>query len=82
MLESYLKDLAELVNRDCGTHNCAGVTGAAEIMKRHFESIGFHAELVDLGPKAGRGLFATNRPQIHYTQRRGYFPAERRPSAP
>ena len=38
MLESYLKDLAELVNRDCGTHNCAGVTGAAEIMKRHFES--------------------------------------------
>lgn len=67
MLESYLKDLAELVNRDCGTHNCAGVTGAAEIMKRHFESIGFHAELVDLGPKAGRGLFATNRPGAdHY----------------
>lgn len=64
MLESYLKDLAELVNRDCGTHNCAGVTGAAEIMKRHFESIGFHAELVDLGPKAGRGLFAPTVPGL------------------
>lgn len=62
MLQSYLKDLAELVNMDCGTHNCAGVTRAAEIMKRHYESIGFHAELVDLGDKAGRGLFATNKP--------------------
>ena len=62
MLESYLKDLAELVNRDCGTANCAGVTSVAEVMKRHFESIGFAAELVDLGSEAGRGLFATNKP--------------------
>ena len=62
MLESYLKDLAELVNRDCGTANCAGVTSAAEVMKRHFDSIGFHTELVDLGEGAGRGLFATNKP--------------------
>ena len=62
MLESFLKDLAELVNRDCGTANCAGVTSAAEIMKRHFESIGFHAELVNLGNSVGRGLFATNKP--------------------
>ena len=62
MLESYLKDLAEVVNLDCGSHNVAGVTAAAEIMKRHYESIGFSAELVDLGPAAGRALFATNKP--------------------
>jgi len=62
ILSDFLVDLAELVNRDCGTANFAGVTSAAEIMKRHFESIGFSAELVDLGEKAGRGLFATNKP--------------------
>ena len=53
MLEEYVRDLAELVNRDCGTTNCAGVTSAAEVMKRHFESIGWEAELVDLAPAAG-----------------------------
>lgn len=26
LLNDYLKDLAELVNRDCGTTNVAGVT--------------------------------------------------------
>lgn len=62
MLESYLKDLAEVVNIDCGSANCEGVTAVAEIMKRHFDSIGFHTELVDVGPKAGKGLFATNKP--------------------
>lgn len=62
MLESFLKDLSELVNMDCGSANVGGVTAAAEIMKRHYESIGFKAELVDLGPTAGKGLFATNKP--------------------
>lgn len=62
MLEEYVRDLAELVNRDCGTANCAGVTSAAEVMKRHFESIGWEAELVDLGPTAGRGLICRNKP--------------------
>lgn len=62
MLESYLKDLAEIVNFDSGSHNQAGVTHAAEIMKRHFESIGFKAELVDLGPAVGKGMIATNKP--------------------
>ncbi len=67
MLENYLKDLAELVNLDCGTRNTAGVTKAAEIMKRHFEAIGWKAELVDLGSEVGKGLFATNKPQAeHY----------------
>lgn len=62
MLETYLKDLAEVVNIDCGSYNCEGVTAVANIMKRHYDSIGFATELVDLGPKAGKGLFATNKP--------------------
>lgn len=67
VLESYMKDLAELVNLDCGSHNVTGVTKVAEIMKKHFESIGFKAELVDLGPGAGNGMFACNKPDAdHY----------------
>ena len=62
MLETYLKDLEEVVNIDCGSSTCAGVTRVAEIMKRHYDSIGFATELVDLGDKAGKGLFATNKP--------------------
>ena len=62
MLETYLKDLEEVVNIDCGSNTCDGVTRVAEIMKRHYDEIGFHTELVDLGDKAGRGLFATNKP--------------------
>lgn len=61
-LEAYLKDLAEIVNFDSGSHNTAGVTHAAEIMKRHFDSIGFTTKLVDLGPQVGKGLLATNKP--------------------
>ena len=67
VFDSFMKDLAEVVNMDCGTHNVAGVTKVAEIMKKHFESIGFKAELVDLGPNAGKGLFACNKPDAdHY----------------
>ena len=33
VLDSYMKDLAELVNKDRGTANIAGVTEAAKIMK-------------------------------------------------
>lgn len=67
LLEDFLRDLAPLVNHDCGTHNYAGVTKNAEIMKAHFESIGFHCELVDLGPDAGKGLIARNKPNAdHY----------------
>jgi len=62
VLESFIEDLKPLVNIDCGTSNTAGVTAVAEMMKKHYESIGFHTELVDLGPKAGKGLFATNKP--------------------
>ena len=60
-LNDYLRDLQEVVDVDCGSSNCAGVTRAAEIMKRRFDAIGFAAELVDLGSQVGRGLFAVNR---------------------
>ena len=60
-LNDYLRDLQEVVDLDCGSSNCAGVTRAAEIMKRRFDAIGFAAELVDLGSHASRGLFAVNR---------------------
>ena len=62
MLEAYLKDLEEVVNIDCGSATVEGVTKVAEIMKRHFDDLGFATELVDLGPKAGKGLRATNKP--------------------
>ncbi len=67
MLQDFMKDLEPLVNLDCGTANQAGVTRAAEIMKAHFESIGFTCELVDFGPAAGKGLLARNKPDAdHY----------------
>ena len=31
MLETYLKDLEEVVNIDCGSNTCDGVTRVAEI---------------------------------------------------
>ena len=62
-LDQYKADLAELVNLDAGTGNPPGVTEAALIMKRHYESIGFTCELVDLGDKVGKGLIARNKPQ-------------------
>ena len=66
-LNDYLRDLQEVVDLDCGSSNCTGVTRAAEIMKRRFDAIGFAAELVDLGSQAGRGLFAVNQPNAdHY----------------
>ncbi|MFU0841248.1 MAG: M20-dimer domain-containing protein [Burkholderia sp.] len=62
MLNDYLKDLAELVNRDCGTANHEGVTAAAAVMKRHFESIGWECEFKDFGDKSGKGLICRNKP--------------------
>ena len=66
-LKEYIENLRELVNLDAGTANTAGVTRAAQIMKGHFESIGFTCELVDFGPRVGAGLLARNKPDAtHY----------------
>ena len=67
IVDEYLQDLREIVSFDSGSRNTAGVTHAAEIMKRHYDSIGFATELVDLGPEAGKGLLAVNKPgAAHY----------------
>ena len=63
VLKDYLRDLAPLVNLDCGTHNAAGVARAAAIMKGLFDSIGFATELVELDPKFGPVLVAKNKPE-------------------
>ncbi|MDO5530567.1 M20 family metallopeptidase [Sutterella sp.] len=66
ILDDYLKDLAPLVNLDCGTATIPGVTRAAEIMKGYFDSIGFTTEIVDLGDKAGHALIARNKPDADH----------------
>ena len=66
LIDDYLKDLAPLVNLDCGSQSPAGVTRAAEIMKGYFDSIGFTTELVDLGPEVGHGLIARNKPDADH----------------
>ena len=62
MVQEFLEDLKEVVNVDCGTACTEGVKQVAETFKKHYESIGFTAKLVDLGDKVGPGLFATNKP--------------------
>lgn len=63
MVHEFLKDLEEVVNVDCGTATIEGVKQVAETFVRHYESIGFKAELVDLGFSVGPGVFATNKPE-------------------
>jgi len=66
-LNDYIEDLRELVSFDSGTSCVEGVTHAAEIMQRHFESIGFHCSIADLSDQVGHGLLATNKPDAdHY----------------
>ena len=61
ILQDFLKDLAELVNIDAGTRNAAGVTKAAEIMKRHYESIGrLTAGRLSLRPTAPEPITMTS----------------------
>lgn len=61
-LDSYCEKLREAVNHDCGTHFPDDVTWEAGLFSRWFAEAGYHAEVVDLGPKAGRGMLATNCP--------------------
>ncbi|MDY6322748.1 MAG: M20/M25/M40 family metallo-hydrolase [Succinivibrio sp.] len=58
-LDGYCQKLEQSVNQDCGTHFPEDVTCQARLFKSWFEEAGFYAEEVDLGPKAGHGVFAT-----------------------
>ena len=67
LVEDYIRDLKEITSFDSGSRNIEGVAKAASIMKRHYDSIGFATNFVDLGPAVGPGLFATNKPDAdHY----------------
>lgn len=61
-LNKYIEELREIVNIDSGTLCTEGVTRVASIMERKYKDIGWHAELKDLGPEVGKGVFATNKP--------------------
>jgi glutamate carboxypeptidase len=61
-LDSYCEKLKEAVNHDCGTHFPDDVTHEAKLFAKWFSEAGYAAEEVDLGPKAGHGMFATNCP--------------------
>ena len=47
MVQEFLEDLKEVVNVDCGTACTEGGKQVAETFKKHYESIGFTAKLVD-----------------------------------
>lgn len=61
-IKEYLEELREIVNIDSGTQTVEGVSKVAAIMEKKYKSIGWHAELKDLGGEVGKGLFATNKP--------------------
>lgn len=55
LVEDYIRDLKEITSFDSGSRNIEGVAKAASIMKRHYDSIGFATNFVDLGPAVGPG---------------------------
>ena len=61
-LDSYCAKLEESVNQDCGTHFPDDVSAQARLFCKWFNEAGYSASEVDLGPKAGHGMFASNCP--------------------
>ncbi|OAN18278.1 peptidase M20 [Photobacterium jeanii] len=66
-LETYLEQLAQLVNIDCGSHTPAGIAKVADVITPMFEQIGFTVTRHQPHPDAGPCLFITNKPNAdHY----------------
>ncbi|WP_409202775.1 M20 family metallopeptidase [Vibrio sp. SS-MA-C1-2] len=66
-LATYLKELTQLVNVDCGTKNPQGVAKIADILTPMFESIGFTVTRHHIDDAAGPCLHITNQPDAdHY----------------
>lgn len=61
-IEQYLSELRPLIDIDCGTNTPEGVNHVARLMQQKYQDLGWHTELVDLGPAVGNGVFATNKP--------------------
>ncbi|MFV0431942.1 MAG: M20 family metallopeptidase [Alphaproteobacteria bacterium] len=63
MQEAFLKDLEELVSIDCGTKNIAGVNKVADVITRHFDTMGgWHVSRKDISPECGPILSFSNKP--------------------
>ncbi|MGL5608189.1 MAG: M20 family metallopeptidase, partial [Aeromonas veronii] len=66
-LDSYLADLAPLINLDCGTRTSAGVAKVAEIMTEKYEAIGWQVTRHQFAAECGPCLEITNAPGAdHY----------------
>lgn len=62
-LESYLEQLKQLVNVDCGTNTPAGVAKIADLMTAKYENIGWQVTRKTFGEQVDPGLMATNKPE-------------------
>ncbi len=66
-LDSYLADLAPLINLDCGTRTPAGVAKVADIMTEKYEAIGWQVTRHQFAAECGPCLEITNAPGAdHY----------------
>lgn len=66
-LDSYLADLAPLINLDCGTRTPAGVARVADIMTEKYEAIGWQVTRHQFAAECGPCLEITNAPGAdHY----------------
>ncbi|OBT08498.1 peptidase M20 [Vibrio sp. UCD-FRSSP16_10] len=66
-LDTYIEQLSNLVNIDCGSHNPQGVAKVADVLAPMFESIGFHVVRHNIHHDAGPCLEITNKPNAeHY----------------
>ena len=61
-LETYLAELAPLINLDCGTRTPAGVATVADIMTEKYEAIGWQVVRHQFAAECGPCLEITNAP--------------------
>ncbi|WP_261858008.1 M20 family metallopeptidase [Photobacterium sanguinicancri] len=66
-LNTYLEQLAQLVNIDCGSHTPEGIAKVADVLTPMFEAIGFTVTRHQPHPESGPCLAITNKPDAeHY----------------
>ncbi len=61
-LNTYLEELAPLVNVDCGTYTLEGNKVVVELMEKKYQDLDWSIKRIDCG-KAGIGLEARNKPE-------------------
>ena len=65
-VKEYLKQLEDLVNIDCGSHNAEGITKVADYLEALYRNLGWNIVRHDLGPKTGPLLEISNHKSDHY----------------